>query len=62
LRAKTVDDKERGEADIANISKPRDKVSGRFGRNPEGWHDFSPISASGSLPIFSISPSSPSLI
>jgi hypothetical protein len=62
LRAKTVDDKERGEADIANIRKPRDEVSGCFGRNPKGWHDFSPISASCSSPIFSISPSSHSLI
>ena len=44
--AKTVDNAKRGEADIANISEPRDKVSGRFGSNPKGWHDFSPISAS----------------
>jgi hypothetical protein len=45
-----VDNAKRGAADIANISKPRDKVSGRafdkFGCNPSGWHDFSPISAS----------------
>src|SRR5690349_5754152 len=32
-----------------------------FGRNPKGWHDFSPMAASCSLPIFSISPSSHSL-
>ncbi|MGZ5177404.1 MAG: hypothetical protein ACXWCW_25020 [Burkholderiales bacterium] len=46
VAAKTVDNAKRGAADIANISKARDKVSGRFGCNPKGWHDFSPISAS----------------
>ena len=46
VAAKTVDNAKRGAADIANISKPRDKVSGRFGCNPKGWHDFSPDSAS----------------
>jgi hypothetical protein len=46
VAAKTVDNAKRGAADIANISKPRDKVSDRFGCNPKGWHDFSPISAS----------------
>jgi len=40
LRAKTVDNAEDDEADIANISKESDKVSGRFGRNPKGWHRF----------------------
>jgi hypothetical protein len=34
VAAKTVDNAKMGAADIANISKPRDKVSGRFGRNP----------------------------
>ena len=45
VAAKTVGNAKGGEADIANISKTPDKVSGRFGSNPEGWHDFSPISA-----------------
>ena len=36
VAARTVDNAKRGEADIANISKPRDKVSGRFWQQPEG--------------------------
>ena len=43
VAARTDDNAKRGAADIANISKPRDKVSGRSGCNPKGWHDFSPI-------------------
>jgi hypothetical protein len=62
VAAKTVDNAKGGEADIANISEPPDKVSGRFGCNPKGWHDFSPSSASCSSPIFAISASSHSLI
>ena len=66
VAARTVDNAKRGAADIANISKPRDKVSGRvfdkFGCNPSGWHDFSPSSASRSSPIFAILASSRSLI
>ena len=42
VAAKTVDNEKGGEADIANISEPPDKVSGCFGCNPKGWHDFSP--------------------
>ena len=57
-----VDNAKRGAADIANISKPRDKVSSRFGRNPKGWHEFSPISSSCSLPMFSTLAASHSLI
>jgi hypothetical protein len=46
VAAKTVANAKRGEADIANISKPPDKVSGRFGSSPKGRHDVSPSSAS----------------
>ena len=46
VAAKTVDDEKGGAADIANISKPPDEVSGRFGCNPKGWHDFSLMAAS----------------
>jgi hypothetical protein len=46
VAAKTVDNEEGGAADIENISKTPDEVSGRFGGNPKGWHEFLPISAS----------------
>jgi hypothetical protein len=58
LRAKIVDDEEdaaeRIEAErIENTVKAADDVRRdsalfplRVGRNPKGWHDFSPISAS----------------
>ncbi len=62
VAARTVDNAKRAAADIANISKARDKVSGRSGCNPSGWHDFSPGSASRSSPIFAILASSRSLI
>jgi len=34
VAAKTADNAKGGEADIANIGEPPDKVSGRFGCNP----------------------------
>ena len=46
VAAKTVDNEKGVAADIANISKTADEVSGRFGCNPKGWHDFSPMAAS----------------
>ena len=46
VAARKVDNAKRAEADIANISKARDKVSGLSGGNPKGWHEFSLISAS----------------
>ena len=49
VAARTVDNAKRREADIENISKRRDKVSGRSGCNPKGWHDFSPICCVGLL-------------
>ena len=62
MRAKIVDDEEDAEERIENTVEAADEVRRDFGRNPSGWHDFSPISASCSLPIFSISASSHSLI
>jgi hypothetical protein len=62
VAAKTVDNAKGAEADIAHTAKPPDKVSGRFDCNPKGWHDFSPICASCSQALFSIWPSSHSLI
>jgi hypothetical protein len=61
LRAKIVDDEEDAAERIDNTVKAADEVRRDFGRNPEGWHDFSPISASCSLPIFAILASSHSL-
>ena len=61
MRAKIVDDKEDAEERIENTVEVADAVRRDFGRNPKGWHDFSPISASCSLPIFSILASSHSL-
>src|SRR5688500_12372383 len=49
VAARTVDNAKRREADIQNISKRRDKVSGRSGCNPKGWHEFSPICCVGLL-------------
>jgi hypothetical protein len=57
-----VDDEEDAAERIDNTVKAADEVRRDFGRNPSGWHDFSPISASCSLPIFAILASSHSLI
>jgi hypothetical protein len=46
LRAKIVDDEEDAAERIENTVKAADEVRRDFGRNPKGWHDFSPISAS----------------
>jgi hypothetical protein len=46
VAAKTVGNAKGGEADIAHAAKPPDKVRGRFGCNPKGCHDVSPICAS----------------
>jgi len=54
LRAKIVDDAKDGAVDIVNIDKPADKVRRDFGRNPKGWHEFSPMALSCTLPIFAI--------
>jgi len=43
LRAKIVDDKEDAEERIDNTVEAADAVRRDFGRNPKGWHDFSPI-------------------
>ena len=57
-----MDDEEDAAERIENTVKAADEVSREFGRDPKGWHDFSPTFASRSLPIFSISPSSRFLI
>jgi len=62
LRAKIVDDKEDAEERIENTVEVSDDVRRDFGRNPKGWHEFSPISSSRSLPMFSTLASSHSLI
>jgi len=62
LRAKIVDDKEDAEERIENTVEVADEVRRDFGRNPKGWHEFSPISASCSLPRFSTLASSPFLL
>jgi len=62
LRAKIVDDKEDAEERIENTVEASDDVRRDFGRNPKGWHDFSPISSSCTLPMFSTLASSHSLI
>jgi hypothetical protein len=62
LRAKIVDDKEDAEERIENTVEASDDGRRDFGRNPKGWHDFSPISTSCSLPMFSTLASSHSLI
>jgi hypothetical protein len=46
LRAKIVDDKEDAAERIENTVKAADAVSRDFGRNPSGWHDFSPMASS----------------
>jgi hypothetical protein len=56
-----VDDEEDGAAHIANMSKPADDVSRDFGRNPKGWHEFSPMASSRALTIFAILPAVRSL-
>ena len=61
MRAKIVNDEEDAEEHIENMVKAADDVRRDFGRNPSGWHDFSPMAASCSLPIFSILASSHSL-
>ena len=57
-----MDDKEDAEERIENTVEVSDDVRRDFGRNPKGWHEFSPISSSCSLPMFSTLPSSHSLI
>jgi hypothetical protein len=57
-----VDDEKDAAEHIENMVKVADKVRRDFGRNPSGWHDFSPTSASCALPIFAISAASHSLI
>ena len=57
-----MDDKEDTEERIDNTVEVADAVRRDFGRNPKGWHEFSPISASCSLPMFSTLASSHSLI
>ena len=61
MRAKIVDDEEDADERIANTVEAADEVRRDFGRNPSGWHDFSPMAASCSSPIFAILPSSHSL-
>jgi len=62
LRAKIVDDKEDAEERIENTVEAADDGRRDFGRNPKGWHEFSPISSSCSLPMFSTLAASHSLI
>ena len=62
MRAKIVDDKEEAEERVENTVEAADEVRRDFGRNPKGWHEFSPISASCSLPMFPTLASSHSLI
>jgi hypothetical protein len=57
-----VDDKEDAEERIDNTVEAADDGRRDFGRNPKGWHDFSPISSSCSLPMFSTLAASHSLI
>ena len=57
-----MDDKEDAEERIDNTVEVSDAVRRDFGRNPKGWHDFSPTSASCSLPMFATLASSHSLI
>ena len=38
-----MDDKEGAEERIGNTVEAADAVRRDFGRNPKGWHDFSPI-------------------
>ena len=56
-----MDDKEDAEERIENTVEVADAVRRDFGRNPKGWHEFSPISVSCSLPMFSTLTSSHSL-
>jgi hypothetical protein len=51
VAARIVDDAKGGAVDIANIDKPPDKVRRDPGRNPQGWHEFSPMALSLTLPI-----------
>ena len=46
VAAKIGDDKKDAAGRIANTVKAADAVSTDFGRNPKGWHEFSPSSAS----------------
>ena len=62
MRAKIVDDKEDAEERIENTVEVADDERRDFGRNPKGWHEFSPISSSCSSPRFSTLASSHSLI
>jgi hypothetical protein len=54
LRAKIVDAAKGGAGHIANMAKPPDNGRRDFGRNPKGWHEFSPMTLSLTLPIFAI--------
>jgi hypothetical protein len=56
-----VDDDKAAEERIWNTVKAAADVRRDFGRNPKGWLDLSPISASCSLPMFSTLASSHSL-
>jgi hypothetical protein len=62
LRAKIGDGKENAEERIENTVEAFDDGRRDFGRHPKGWHEFSPISASRSLPMFSTLSSSRFLI
>ena len=57
-----MDDKEDAEERVENTVEAADAVRRDFGRNPKGWHEFSLISSSCSLPMFSTLASSHSLI
>ena len=56
-----MDDKEDAEERIENTVEVSDDVRRDFGRNPTGWREFSPISSSRSLPMFSTLAASHSL-
>jgi hypothetical protein len=54
LRAKIVAAAKGGAAKIANMGRSPDNGRRNFGRNPKGWHEFSPMTLSLTLPIFAI--------
>ena len=41
-----MDDEKAAAERIDNTVKAADEVRRDFGRNPEGWHEFSPMAAS----------------
>ncbi len=43
MRAKIVDDKEDAEERMENTVEVSDDGRRDFGRNPKGWHEFSPM-------------------